>query len=1029
MKTLSKIILPAMVSMVMLSGFLSCSNQDADTQSKLMLGFAGGSNAITGGPGDRNQDTGLDSIVVSPSGETIAIGNMQQFKATAVYSDGSEEDVTDQVTWGSSHPEVLDVDENGLGVGIDSGITQISAEANGVSSSDSDNSATVVVAGNVGLTINEPSSTTLNEGDTTNFTMVLDEKPVGDVIINVNVSNGDGSVSANRLVFTPDNWDEPQSVNITATDDSTDKGNHTFQVSFSIDSSTEDPNFKAITSLDHETFEIVVLDNDGAGIAVSNPSIDSIREDGSDSATFTVVLNNEPTGMVVVNVGMTPVDEANLDDTSLSFTSGNWNIPQTVTITGQDDAVDENGYTTVKVLFTIDTSKTEDGNYLVADLSANKVSIKVLDDDGAGLNVSEFVENVIVEGDSTTLAVHLNTEPTYDVVVYINSDDNDGDESHTTSLTFTPSNWDEDQTVTVDALENSPADESTEKVSYTFSVSSGDSSYDSLDPSLIKRTLVILEDTYYDYWTVNPVTGLAISGCENGGYVPTGDFDGELLCGHDSSGTYDDDVQGFAGSIPGGSGSCGENGFEDVKNLMAGKLSGISGWSEIASGGYSLISKNVVVTASVPTVVAQIKLNLNSSRSAGYVRDELLKMTGVSVGGGSVTTATANGTTASTEHRISLQVSEDCDVNPDQAIIIMLVTTEVNYPDVETEVTSQADGTNVGSGTKLSKVDSATAKGLIRADFLVTVDNSGSMSTEQGAVNDSVVDFYSRLADFGADFTLMVNTSDCEYLWGVDTSNTISSTHTCSTNSWNYLNTGYYDAETVFGSASPNGYSQTQFENTFAEIGVNGSGTESSLYFAEQAILNGGVVYDTRSNLGRSGANLTVIVISDEKDQYYSYAGSNIDPEDNEFINQGVKVYSVLGLKSDGTPGVCTGSYNGDTLAAASNAGDNGLNEAYYTVANATGGSVSSICSSNPSAFLEKIALNAVSSKSYALAKTPISSSIVVKLGSTQIANTYTPGVGNTGWVYDSTTNSIVLTGDIPAAGSVTVNIAYDYYQ
>ncbi|WP_052958646.1 PKD domain-containing protein [Maribacter thermophilus] len=61
-------------------------------------------------------------------------------------------------------------------------------------------------------------------------------------------------------------------------------------------------------------------------------------EDG-DTDTFTVVLTEAPTAAVTVGVSATSgADEVTLSPTQLSFDQTNWDVPQTVTVTGVDDA-------------------------------------------------------------------------------------------------------------------------------------------------------------------------------------------------------------------------------------------------------------------------------------------------------------------------------------------------------------------------------------------------------------------------------------------------------------------------------------------------------------------------------------------------------------------------------------------------------------------------------------------------------------------------------------------------------------------
>ena len=54
-----------------------------------------------------------------------------------------------------------------------------------------------------------------------------------------------------------------------------------------------------------------------------------------------MVLNTEPTGDVVFDLTSENTEEATLSSSSLTFSTGNWNTAQTVTITGVDDDEDD----------------------------------------------------------------------------------------------------------------------------------------------------------------------------------------------------------------------------------------------------------------------------------------------------------------------------------------------------------------------------------------------------------------------------------------------------------------------------------------------------------------------------------------------------------------------------------------------------------------------------------------------------------------------------------------------------------------
>ena len=78
----------------------------------------------------------LASIAVTPSSPPdLRTGFTQQLEAKATYSDGSIEDVTDQVTWISSDPNsAAFISSGGLLTGMKAGTTNITASLSGQTS-------------------------------------------------------------------------------------------------------------------------------------------------------------------------------------------------------------------------------------------------------------------------------------------------------------------------------------------------------------------------------------------------------------------------------------------------------------------------------------------------------------------------------------------------------------------------------------------------------------------------------------------------------------------------------------------------------------------------------------------------------------------------------------------------------------------------------------------------------------------------------------------------------------------------------
>src|SRR2546429_2332826 len=77
-------------------------------------------------------------------------------------------------------------------------------------------------------------------------------------------------------------------------------------------------------------------DDDTAGIAVS-PTSGLTTTEGGGTATFTMALTSQPTANVTIGLSSSDLTEGTVAPASLTFTPGNWNTTQTVTVTGTDD--------------------------------------------------------------------------------------------------------------------------------------------------------------------------------------------------------------------------------------------------------------------------------------------------------------------------------------------------------------------------------------------------------------------------------------------------------------------------------------------------------------------------------------------------------------------------------------------------------------------------------------------------------------------------------------------------------------------
>ena len=122
----------------------------------------------------------------------------------------------------------------------------------------------------------------------------------------------------------------------------------------------------------------------GAGITLGSVS-NNTNETGT-TATFTVVLDAQPTTDVVLNISSGDTGEVTLDLATLTFTNADWDTPQTVTATGVDDAL-QDGSIVVTITVAVDDASSDDDYDAVVDVTT---TVTNEDDELPNLVINEF---------------------------------------------------------------------------------------------------------------------------------------------------------------------------------------------------------------------------------------------------------------------------------------------------------------------------------------------------------------------------------------------------------------------------------------------------------------------------------------------------------------------------------------------------------------------------------------------------------------------------------------------------------------
>ncbi|RUT05902.1 hypothetical protein DSM106972_031080 [Dulcicalothrix desertica PCC 7102] len=304
---------------------------------------------------------------------------------------------------------------------------------------------------NAGILIKPISGSAAEGGDEAKFNISLTTRPLENVVLLFKNSNpSQGSLSIDSLTFTPDNFDNKveKTIIIEALDDDLVEGIGEYKIK--VDVNSEDPKYDVL----EDEFTYTIQDNDIPGIKLNIQ--DQETSEVGDTATFTVVLDTQSTDTVKIDILGVDNSEGRLSTSSLTFDSSNWNIPQTVTITGVDDLIDDDDQT---YTISFDASKSSDTNYAKLtqqnlDQLGKKVEIKNLDNDTAGVTLSPITVNVKEDGGTATFTVQLNSQPLKEVKIQIISSDETEGTISPAFLIFNNNNFSTPQTVTITGVDD-----------------------------------------------------------------------------------------------------------------------------------------------------------------------------------------------------------------------------------------------------------------------------------------------------------------------------------------------------------------------------------------------------------------------------------------------------------------------------------------------------------------------------------------------------------------------------------------------
>ncbi len=289
-------------------------------------------------------------------------------------------------------------------------------------------SVTVHITDNDELAIVTTPSTMveISEGSSATVGVRLSAQPTGSLVVNVASANtGAATASPAAVTFSELNWNIDQNVTVTGVEDV---------------NITNDPTQLNLTGTGVAAVGLAlnVVDNDVLGIQVSTTNLGSIDE-GSTGTTFTAQLTQLPLGPVTVNVASNNSLVATATPPVLTFTTANWNVPQTVSVDAPHDGDVADGATAITLMAT--------------GLLARSVAVSVTDDDVQALVATPNTVTV-PEGGMVMFTVHLAYVPASSVTATVSSLNGTVATAGPATLTFTPANYATPQAVMVMGLQD-----------------------------------------------------------------------------------------------------------------------------------------------------------------------------------------------------------------------------------------------------------------------------------------------------------------------------------------------------------------------------------------------------------------------------------------------------------------------------------------------------------------------------------------------------------------------------------------------
>ena len=368
------------------------------------------------------------------------------------------------------------------------------------------------LSGPVGIVVSS-SEVELTEGTTMAVEITLDQRPVGDLTVQV-AATGAATVSPMTLTFTTSNFDASQLITISSARD--------------LDL-VDAAGAVELTGADTgASIAVSIHDADVQSIISTVPSV-TVTE--GQSATFMVVLAFAPSSETTIAVASLNPAIAGVTPSALTFTPASYATPQLVTVTAADD-------------MNLATDTTQ-ARLSATGVGMTDISIDVLDDDQQRIVLTATTLS-IPEAGSNSVGVSLAYDPGTNVAVNVSSDNQSVLPAFPAILQFNPANYAVPKTVAAYSGQDRNGIDETATITLVEPLTSATATFFATIDDMVAREAYgwpTLFDNIYTPMNAGPVIAFQITVTQPGLldtlglFLSTGSYISRIALYHDSGGT------------------------------------------------------------------------------------------------------------------------------------------------------------------------------------------------------------------------------------------------------------------------------------------------------------------------------------------------------------------------------------------------------------------------------------------------------------------------------------------------------------